>query len=79
MKTFLFMLLAVQLAAAINPIIIKGSKFFDSATGAQFFVVGLDYQPSADPLADITALNRDIALFKDLGKSQLFNYETAST
>ncbi|KAJ2527867.1 hypothetical protein EV175_007508, partial [Coemansia sp. RSA 1933] len=32
-------------ALGINPLVIKGSKWFDSKTGDQFFIKGIDYQP----------------------------------
>ncbi|KAJ1867114.1 hypothetical protein LPJ57_005908, partial [Coemansia sp. RSA 486] len=32
-------------AAAIDPIVIKGSKFFNEKTGDQFFFKGVAYQP----------------------------------
>ncbi|PRP85267.1 hypothetical protein PROFUN_07037 [Planoprotostelium fungivorum] len=62
------------LALAVNPITVKGTKFFDSVTGDQFYVVGVDYQPSSDPIADIAGLQRDIPLLKDLGVNAIRIY-----
>ncbi|KAJ2014197.1 1 3-beta-glucanosyltransferase gel4, partial [Coemansia sp. S85] len=66
-------LCAAMSAAALDPIVIKGSKFFNEKTGEQFFFKGMAYQPRAgfkgetmDPLADTVGCKRDIEVFKDL-------------
>jgi len=76
------LLAIVALVAAIDPIIIKGNKFFNSVSGNQFYVIGVDYAPSTstpDPLADTTSLNRDIPYFKQLGINTIRVYSTDST
>lgn len=68
--------------AAIDPIVIKGSKFFHKTSGEQFFMKGVAYQQEinanasssadsktiqiTDPLADATACKRDIEYLKKL-------------
>ncbi|ORX47710.1 hypothetical protein DM01DRAFT_1368295 [Hesseltinella vesiculosa] len=67
----------------MNPIVIKGQKFFDSVTQEQFFIKGVAYQPRSDgreqelmdPLADVTACTRDAALMKQLGANVVRVYE----
>ncbi|KAG0033470.1 1,3-beta-glucanosyltransferase gas1 [Podila clonocystis] len=65
---------------ALNPIIIKGTKFFDSVTKNQFFIKGVAYQPrtlsSVDPLATPEDCRRDFALMKDLGLNTVRVYQT---
>ncbi|KAJ2494089.1 1 3-beta-glucanosyltransferase gel4 [Coemansia sp. RSA 2050] len=70
-------------AASIDPLVIKGSKWFNSKTGAQFFVKGIDYQPDItststvrDPLADIAGCTRDLPFLKDLGVNAIRVYQT---
>lgn len=75
MKTIL-LLLMIACATAINPIVIKGRKFFDGVTGNQFYVVGVDYQPSEDPIADVTGLQRDIPYMRTLGINAIRCYQT---
>ncbi|KAJ1842969.1 1 3-beta-glucanosyltransferase gel4, partial [Coemansia sp. RSA 2703] len=65
--------LATQVAS-IDPLVVKGSKWFNKKTGAQFFVKGVDYQPDItstsqirDPLADSSICTRDLPFLKDLG------------
>ncbi|ORX99597.1 hypothetical protein K493DRAFT_141880, partial [Basidiobolus meristosporus CBS 931.73] len=71
--------------AAINPLKIKGAKFFDSVTGEQFFIKGVAYQPSGpngsiiDPLADPTTCKRDIEYFTDLGLNTIRVYQVDNT
>ncbi|KAI8339217.1 Glucanosyltransferase-domain-containing protein [Chlamydoabsidia padenii] len=66
---------------ALNPIIIKGQKFFDSVTKDQFFIKGVAYQPREgsqtiqDPLANPEACARDIPLIKELGANAIRVYE----
>ncbi|KAJ1959843.1 1 3-beta-glucanosyltransferase gel4 [Dipsacomyces acuminosporus] len=66
---------------AIDPIVIKGSKFFNSKTGEQFFFKGMAYQPRTgvsgdlDPLADTVGCKRDVEIFKELGINSIRVYE----
>ncbi|KAI7887549.1 hypothetical protein K492DRAFT_217546 [Lichtheimia hyalospora FSU 10163] len=75
-------------AQALNPISIKGNKFFDSKTKKQFFIKGVAYQPRngeshirnntdviIDPLTDTPACKRDAALMKKLGLNLIRVYE----
>lgn len=67
---------------AINPIVIQGNRFFDSATGDPFLVRGVDYQPGgssgyhggADPLSDADTCARDAYLFQSLGLNSVRVY-----
>ncbi|KAF1946527.1 1,3-beta-glucanosyltransferase gel4 precursor [Clathrospora elynae] len=67
--------------AAIDPIVIKGQKFFHKTSGEQFFMKGVAYQQEissnstqtatdsiniTDPLADPTSCKRDIEYLKKL-------------
>ncbi|KAF2849402.1 carbohydrate-binding module family 43 protein [Plenodomus tracheiphilus IPT5] len=67
--------------AAIDPIVIKGQKFFHKSSGEQFFMKGVAYQQEinsnstqtdtdslkiTDPLADSTSCKRDIEFLKKL-------------
>lgn len=64
---------ATGVQAAIDPIVIKGSKFFYKTNGTQFFMKGVAYQQEinsnttqtetvkyTDPLSDTTSCKRDI-------------------
>ncbi|OLY82938.1 Protein EPD1 [Smittium mucronatum] len=80
---FLYSLCVVN---AIDPLVFKGSKVFNSKTGQQFYFKGLAYQPKQgvtfspqDPLADEVGCKRDIELFKDLGINSIRVYEVDST
>ncbi|KAL4875901.1 Glucanosyltransferase-domain-containing protein [Aspergillus karnatakaensis] len=62
--------------AASDPIVIKGSKFFHSSSGTQFYVKGIYYTESSwgrstisdiDPLTTSFACERDIPIFRELG------------
>ncbi|KAJ2451372.1 1 3-beta-glucanosyltransferase gel4 [Coemansia sp. RSA 2336] len=73
----------VSQVAAIDPLVIKGSKVFNSKTGEQFFAKGVDYQPDIlstkqirDPLADKAACSRDLPFLKDLGVNAIRVYQT---
>ncbi|KAJ1818143.1 1 3-beta-glucanosyltransferase gel4 [Coemansia sp. RSA 2598] len=75
-------LCAASAVLAIDPIVIKGSKFFNEKTGEQFFFKGIAYQPrtglttqNPDPLADTVGCKRDVELFKDLGINSIRVYE----
>ncbi|KAJ2782841.1 40S ribosomal protein S27 [Coemansia javaensis] len=77
--------LAAQ-AAAIDPLVIRGSKFFNEKTGDQFYFKGVAYQPrtgvtdaNPDPLADPVGCKRDVAVFKDLGINAIRVYEVDYT
>jgi len=73
--------LLVGAQAAIDPIVIKGQKFFYKTNGTQFFMKGVAYQQEinsnttqsaestiqiTDPLADATACKRDIEYLKKI-------------
>ncbi|KAI8076891.1 Glucanosyltransferase-domain-containing protein [Halteromyces radiatus] len=70
---------------ALNPIVIKGQKFFDSITKEQFFIKGVAYQPRGDgqvindPLADEAGCARDAPLMKELGANVVRVYEVDPT
>ncbi|KLJ08916.1 hypothetical protein EMPG_15655 [Blastomyces silverae] len=65
-------------AAELDPIVIKGSKFFYKSSGEQFFMRGVAYQQEIssngttnkngykDPLANVANCKRDIPLLKEL-------------
>ncbi|CAI4212873.1 unnamed protein product [Parascedosporium putredinis] len=84
-KTLLAALLASG-AAALEPIVIKGSKFFYE-NGTQFFIKGIAYQQDTsaagggvqsvkfvDPLANPAACRRDVPLLKQLGTNAIRTY-----
>jgi hypothetical protein len=68
--------------ADVDPIVIKGSKFFYSGNGTQFFMRGVAYQQEystnsstqadeagghyKDPLADVAGCTRDIPILEEL-------------
>ncbi|KAF9962527.1 1,3-beta-glucanosyltransferase gas1 [Mortierella alpina] len=70
---------------ALNPISIKGSKFFDSVTNSQFFIRGVAYQPRGlttvfvDPLSKPADCRRDAALMKDIGLNTIRVYQVDPT
>ncbi|PVU96934.1 hypothetical protein BB561_000872 [Smittium simulii] len=72
---------------ALDKIVIKGSKFFNSISGDQFFIKGLAYQPEKgdptpakqDPLANPLACERDAPLIKELGVNTIRVYQTDSS
>lgn len=75
--------LGLQAVAAIDPLVIKDAKWFNSKSGEQFFVKGVDYQPDIlktskvrDPLVDVDACNRDLPFLKDLGVNAIRVYQT---
>ncbi|KAF9160378.1 1,3-beta-glucanosyltransferase gas1 [Actinomortierella ambigua] len=70
-----------SLTYALNPITIKGTKFFDSVTKDQFFIKGVAYQPRTlhseviDPLAKPADCKRDFELMKALGLNTIRVYQ----
>ncbi|OLY85461.1 pH-responsive protein 1 [Smittium mucronatum] len=80
------LIVALQLSfntAAIDPLVIKGSKFFNSKTKKQFFFKGVDYQPRShdsrtnlDPLSEVDACLRDAKILKELNVNSIRVYET---
>ncbi|KAI9503905.1 Glucanosyltransferase-domain-containing protein [Coemansia spiralis] len=73
----------VSQALAIDPLVVKGSKWFNKNTGDQFFIKGVDYQPDItstseyrDPLADESGCTRDLPFLKDLGVNAIRVYQT---
>jgi len=75
--------------AAVDPIVIKGSKFFHKSSGEQFFMKGVAYQQEVnsnttsseadglditDPLADSTSCLRDIEYMKKLDTNTIRVY-----
>ncbi|CAO3564614.1 unnamed protein product [Mortierella alpina] len=72
-------------STALNPISIKGSKFFDSVTKDQFFIKGVAYQPRGlttefvDPLSNSASCGRDAALIKDVGLNTIRVYQVDPT
>ncbi|GAA5810896.1 hypothetical protein MFLAVUS_004324 [Mucor flavus] len=80
--TILLLAYATSSAYALNNIVIKGTKFFDSVTKDQFFIKGVAYQPrgqltdnTTDPLADSKACARDAPMMAKLGTNVLRVYE----
>lgn len=73
---------------AVDPIVIKGSKFFYKTNGTQFFIRGVAYQQDysgngtdtdstvdyTDPLADETSCARDVPVLKALGTNVIRTY-----
>lgn len=74
-------LLASSVLAELDPIVIKGSKFFYKTNGTEFFMKGVAYQQEfsgggngststdnkyIDPLADVEACKRDVPLLQEL-------------
>ncbi|KAK2768691.1 1,3-beta-glucanosyltransferase gas1 [Arachnomyces sp. PD_36] len=72
--------------ADVDPIVIKGSKFFYKTNGTEFFMRGVAYQQEVgthgaisgdkyqDPLADVEACKRDIPLLQELGTNTIRVY-----
>jgi hypothetical protein len=74
-------------AASLDPIVIKGSKFFFKTNGTQFYIKGVAYQQGigtsgssstnttyTDPLADTASCQRDIPLLQALGANTIRTY-----
>ncbi|KAH2677022.1 hypothetical protein KXV51_003214 [Aspergillus fumigatus] len=73
--------------ADIDPIIIKGSKFFYSSNDTQFYIRGIAYQQDyssngttdgsstyIDPLSDATLCKRDVPIFRELNTNTIRVY-----
>ncbi|KAI9041884.1 glycoside hydrolase family 72 protein [Aspergillus affinis] len=73
--------------ADIDPIVIKGSKFFYSGNNTQFYIRGVAYQQDyssngttdssntyKDPLADATACERDVPIMQELNTNTIRVY-----
>ncbi|KAJ1978134.1 1 3-beta-glucanosyltransferase gel4 [Dimargaris verticillata] len=85
MKFSVSLLCLATLAAAttaLDTIVTKGSKFFNSKSGEQFFIKGVAYQPrnaynatAPDPLADVDTCVEQAAKFKELGLNLIRVYE----
>lgn len=67
---------ATGAVANLDPVIIKGSKFFYSSNDTQFYMRGVAYQYSnnEDPLADATACERDVPILKELRTNIIRTY-----
>ncbi|KAF9586493.1 1,3-beta-glucanosyltransferase gas1 [Lunasporangiospora selenospora] len=71
----------VSLGQAASPIVIKGSKFFDSVTREQFFIKGVAYQPRPfgsdfiDPLSRPSDCARDFAMMHSIGLNTVRVYQ----
>ncbi|PMD38077.1 carbohydrate-binding module family 43 protein [Hyaloscypha variabilis F] len=76
-------------SATLDPIVIKGSKFFFKTNGTQFFIKGVAYQQGVaanggggasgttsyvDPLADTASCTRDIPELVKLGANTIRTY-----
>lgn len=81
--------LGAQLANAVTPLIVKGSDFVNSVTGARFQIVGAAYQPGGesaykpeskvDPLSDGERCLRDAALLQRIGVNTIRVYNLDPT
>lgn len=85
--------LLISTVAAVDPIVAKGKYFFNSATGAQFFIKGVAYQQGVgvggaveddgktftDPLSDADGCSRDIPYLQQLGTNLVRVYAVDST
>ncbi|KAL9131904.1 MAG: hypothetical protein Q9217_000264 [Psora testacea] len=83
-------LFAASTVAQLDPIVIKGSKFFYKTNGTEFFMKGVAYQQEfagngsttttsggteyKDPLANATACARDIPLLQQLQTNTIRTY-----
>ncbi|KAL3427450.1 glycolipid anchored surface protein [Phlyctema vagabunda] len=78
----LFSLLALGVSATLDPIVIKGSKFFYSSNGTQFFIKGVAYQADGsstdagyiDPLSDEKICARDVPYLQKAGANLIRTY-----
>ncbi|KAJ5809059.1 uncharacterized protein N7503_001277 [Penicillium pulvis] len=69
-------LTGAAMATSIDPIVIKGTKFYYSSNQTQFFLRGVAYQYSqtVDPLADVTTCERDIPYMQELRTNVIRTY-----
>ncbi|ODM22860.1 1,3-beta-glucanosyltransferase gel4 [Aspergillus cristatus] len=78
-------LFASTVLADLDPIVIKGSKFFYKSNDTQFYIKGVAYQQEysgpksdtdnfKDPLADADACKRDIPYLEKLGANTIRTY-----
>ncbi|RAL08729.1 glycoside hydrolase family 72 protein [Aspergillus homomorphus CBS 101889] len=78
--------------ADIDPIVIKGSKFFYSSNNTQFYIRGVAYQADydsnstdsssssyVDPLADATLCKRDIPILQEIRTNVIRTYAVDPT
>ncbi|KAE8154299.1 Glucanosyltransferase-domain-containing protein [Aspergillus avenaceus] len=78
--------------ADLDPIVIKGSKFFYSSNNTQFYIRGIAYQQDyssngttsgsnsyKDPLADATACKRDVPIMQELNTNTIRVYAVDPT
>ncbi|KAJ5909234.1 hypothetical protein N7495_001916 [Penicillium taxi] len=67
---------AVTATTTLDPIVIKGSKFFYSSNETQFYMRGVAYQYSQteDPLSDETTCKRDVAVMRKLRTNVIRTY-----
>lgn len=75
---------AASLAAAVQPLEVKGNQFVNPKTGNAFQIVGVAYQPGGsagydpghgrDPLSDAKVCLRDAALMQSLGANTIRVY-----
>lgn len=85
-------LLASTVEADVDPIVIKGSKFFYKTNGTEFFIKGVAYQQDVggngtsstntnfvDPLTDSAGCQRDIPLLSALGTNTIRVYAIDTT
>ncbi|KAJ5150844.1 uncharacterized protein N7482_010096 [Penicillium canariense] len=73
--------LVTAAVADLDPIVIKGSKFFYSSNNTQFYLRGVAYQQDTsdsssykDPLADAAACKRDIPILQELRTNVIRTY-----
>lgn len=78
-------LFASSVLADVDPIVIKGSKFFYNNNDTQFYIKGVAYQQEysgpksessnyKDPLADVAGCKRDIPYLQQLGANTIRVY-----
>lgn len=78
-------LFATSVLADLDPIVIKGSKFFYKSNDTQFFIKGAAYQQEysgpksetnnyKDPLADVESCKRDVPYLQQLGLNTIRVY-----
>jgi len=81
-------LVATASAADLDPIVIKGNKFFYKTNGTEFYIKGVAYQADVtngtaqsftDPLADASGCKRDIPFLQGLGANTIRVYAIDTT